>query len=83
MKYYATLSIPICLIRGEVFVKVGDRVALGLHICRRPRHTACRCRVNTGRVIHIIRSESGIHDLFAAEIASELVNDGSDHLQMP
>ena len=55
------------LLGGEVFMKIGDGVSLGLHIRRRPRRAACRCRIYACRVIDIIRREAGIHDLFAAE----------------
>ena len=70
------------LFRGEVFVKVGDRVALGLHGSGCPGESPCRCGVNAGRVIDIIRREAGIHYLFAAEIPRELMHDRADHLKM-
>lgn len=63
-------------------MKVGDGVALGLHGCRRPGHSACRHGVDAGRVIDVVRSEAGIHDLLAAEIPRELMHDRPDHLKV-
>ena len=83
MKYYATLSIPICLIGCQIFMEVCNRVALGLHIRRSPRHAACRSRINAGGMIDVIRCKAGIHDLFAAEIARKLMHDRTYHLKMP
>lgn len=82
MKYYATLSIPIRLICGKVFVQVGKRVTFGLDIRRRPRHSASGNGINACGVINVIWREAGIHDLFAAEIPRELVHNRPDHLKM-
>ena len=83
MKYYATLSIPIRLIGGEVFVKVGERIAFRLHGGGCPGESTCRRGINAGGVIDIVRRKARIHDLFAAEIARELMHDRADHFQMP
>ena len=71
------------LFGSQILMEIGDGVALGLHIRRRPRHAACRRGINAGGMIHIIRREAGIHNLFAAEIARELMHDRADHFQMP
>ena len=55
-------------------MQISDRVALGLHGSGCPGESPCRCGVNAGRVIHIIRREAGIHDLLAAEIPRELMH---------
>ena len=67
----------------QIFMEVGNRVALGLHIRRSPRHAACRSRINAGGMIDVIRCKAGIHDLFAAEIARKLMHDRAYHLKMP
>ena len=70
------------LFGGEVLVKVGDRIALGLHGGSCPRESACCRGVNAGGVIDIVRREAGIHDLLAAEIPCKLMHDRADHFQM-
>ena len=71
------------LFGGEVFVKVGERIAFRLHGGGCPGESTCRRGINAGGVIDIVRRKARIHDLFAAEISRELMHDCADHLKVP
>ena len=67
---------------GTVLV-VGDGIARDLHGARRPRVARGELRENACRVVDKIGLESSLLDLFLREISRELVDDRTDHLQMP
>ena len=70
------------LLRSKVLTQIRQGVTLDLHGRGRPGETGGGCRVDPCRVIHKIRSKSGIPDLTVAEIPGQLMDDGADHLQM-
>ena len=70
------------LLGSEVFVQIGDGVALGLeHRCI-IRLTRCRHGIDTGGVIDEIRSNTAALNLFLGHIFRQLIDDGGHHFQV-
>ena len=76
------LSLHNRTIRSQVFRQVCDRVAGGLKGRRGKRHAAGGLRPETGGVIHIVIGKPLFFDLFHSEIACQLMDDGTDHLDV-
>ena len=76
------VSDPGFLFRGQIFRQVRDRVAGGLESGRGKRHAAGGLRPETGGVIHIIIGKALFFDLFHSEITRQLMDDGTDHLDV-
>lgn len=72
-----------CRLRRKIFGKVCDGVALDLNTEGTPRRTGGSGGVNAGGVIHKVGSKGGILNLAVLQIPGQLVNDGTDHFQMP
>ena len=77
------LSLHNRTIRRQILRQVRDGVARDLHGARRPRVARGELRENACRVVDKIGLESSLLDLFLREISRELVDDRTDHLQMP
>lgn len=73
---------PGFLFCSQVFRQVCDRVAGGLKGRRGKRHAAGGLRPQTGGVIHIVIGKPLFFDLFHSEIACQLMDDGTDHLDV-
>lgn len=69
-------------IRCHIFMKIGDRVALGLEIRGSPRCAACRLRPEGQGVVDVIFIKTGFDELFRRQILGELVDDSADHFHM-
>lgn len=69
-------------IRCHIFMKIGDRVALGLEIRGSPGCAACRLRPEGQGVVDVIFIKTGFDELFRCQILGELVDDSADHFHM-
>ena len=69
-------------LRCKIFRKIGNRISLHLHGCGAPGETGGGGGVDTGGVIHEIGGKGRILDLGILQIPGELMDDGSDHLQV-
>ena len=70
------------LLRCQILREIGDDIALYGHGGRVPRKSGGGRGVNAGGVVYEIRIKAGGLDVLFREISGELVDDGSDHLQM-
>lgn len=70
------------LLGGHILTQVGDGIAGGLKRCRRKGRTAGGLRPDAGGVIDKIGRKAGALDLLDGKIPGELVDNGTDHLQM-
>ena len=66
----------------QILCQVGNEIAFDLHGCRRPGESGRGSWVYTGSMINKIRVKTTALDLFFREIFRQLVNDGSNHLQV-
>lgn len=74
---------PGLLLRSQILCQVRDHIALDTDACRVPGRTGGSCRIDAGCVVQEIRGKAALLNLFLCEIPSQLVYDGSDHLQVP
>ena len=72
-----------CRLRSQILGQVGDGVALDLHAGGGPGEAGGRGGVDARRVVHEVGGEGGVLDLAVRHFPGQLVDDGSDHLQMP
>ena len=70
------------LLRSQIFCQVGDQVALDLHGGGGPGGAGGELRIDAGSMIHKVGVKAGSFDLLLAEIAGQLIDDGSHHLQV-
>ena len=72
------------LFGGQVFGQIADDIALHADARRTPgKPRGCR-RVDAGCMVHKVGGKGAVlSDLLIREIAGELVDDGTDHFQVP
>ena len=70
------------LLGCQIFIEVGDGIALDCQVLGIKGHTCCADGVDTRGMIHEIRSEGAFVDLLFREIARQLVHDGRDHFHV-
>ena len=70
------------LFRGHVFRQVCDDISLDANAGGIPGGAGGGGGVHAGGMVDEIGGEASISQLFLGEISSELVDDGSDHLQV-
>ena len=70
------------LLSRQIFVQIGDDVALALNICGRERYACRRRRIYACGMIDKVGVKSAFLDLLVAETARQLINDRTDHFQM-
>ena len=71
-----------CRLCGQILGQVGDGVALDLHAGCGPGEAGGRGGVDARRVVHKVGGEGGILDLAVRHFPGQLMDNGSDHLQM-
>ena len=71
-----------CRLRSQILRQVCNGVALDLHTGGCPGEAGGGSRVDASRVVHEIGSKGRVLDLGVGQLPGELVDDGSDHLQV-
>ena len=66
----------------QILCKIRDGIALDLHGCGAPGEAGGGGGIDPGGVVHKIGGEGGILDLGILQIPGQLVDNGTDHLQM-
>ena len=66
----------------QILCKIRDGIALDLHGCGVPGETGSRRWIDPGCVIHKVGRKGRIQDLGILQIPGQLVDNGTDHLQV-
>jgi hypothetical protein len=56
---------PCFLLRSQILMQIGNRVTGGLKLRSRERVSACGLRIDTDRMINIIRCKTGLFDFLS------------------
>ena len=72
-----------CRLSGQVLGQVCDGIALDLHAGCSPGETGGGSGEDTGGMVHKVGGKGGVLDLGVGHFPGELVDDGTNHLQVP
>jgi len=67
---------------SHILYQIGQRIPLYLHTERVPGRAGSGSGIDTYSVVHKIRRKSRILDLMVFQASRELMDDGSNHLQV-
>lgn len=70
-------------IRCQILCQIRDHITGDLHGSGAPRRAGGGDRINAGSMIHKVSVKPGGSDLIFTEVSGELMDDGSNHLQVP
>ena len=71
------------LLRCQILCQIRDHLTGDLHGSGAPRRAGGGDRINAGSMIHKVSVKPGGSDLIFTEVSGELMDDGSNHLQVP
>ena len=77
------ISFPGFLFGGKVFTQIRNRITGYLDAGCGPGISGGSGRLDTGSMIHKIRSKGRVFDLLFIQIAGQLMDQGTNHLQVP
>lgn len=73
-----------CLLFGShILVEIRNDITFGLELAGIEWYAACCLWPESERVVDVVGTEAGVFDFLHAKVAGQLMDNGTDHLEMP